>query len=214
MWTRMGRIIFLLGILAVLPLTAADFTAEPAGEIPAEGLPEDLVAMLSSEGVRVKGPDGKVVAEFWGRKTPFEGEPVSGFGIRFETIPEGALVGLARFPESGSDFREQRIPSGVYSMRFGLHPEDGNHMGAAPSRDFFLLSPAAKDTEPAKNYDFDDLIELSYAVGNPHPTIARAELGDGDGSPNVWENDSAYWIVDLKVAGEVIGIVVHGHADE
>ena len=96
----------------------------------------------------------------------------------------------------------------------GLHPEDGDHMGAAPSRDFVLLTPAAADTEASSNYGFDDLVELSYKVGNSHPTIARAEMADGDGSPNIWQNDLEHWVVDLKMVGEPIGIVVYGHADE
>ena len=203
-----------LALLIALPALAADFSIEPAGSPPADGVPEAVTAMLHGEGVRVKDPDGKVVAEFWGRKSAFEGDPVSGFGIRFTTIPEGALVGLAQFPDKGSDYREQHIPAGIYTLRYGLHPEDGDHMGAAPSRDFVLLTPASADTEASKNYGFDDLVELSYKVGNSHPTIARAETAGGDGSPNIWQNDLEHWVVDVKVVGGPIGIVVYGHADE
>lgn len=203
-----------LALLIALPALAADFSVEPAGSPPVDGVPEAVAAMLHGEGVRVKDPDGKVVAEFWGRKSAFEGDPVSGFGIRFTTIPEGALVGLVQFPDKGSDYREQHIPAGIYTLRYGLHPEDGDHMGAAPSRDFLLLTPAASDTEAGKNYGFDELVELSYKVGNSHPTVARAEMADGDGSPNIWQNDLEQWVVDLQVTGEPIGVVVYGHADE
>ena len=203
-----------LALLIALPALAADFSVEPAGSPPVDGVPEAVTAMLHGEGVRVKDPDGTVVAEFWGRKSAFEGDPVSGFGIRFTTIPEGALVGLVQFPDKGSDYREQHIPAGIYTLRYGLHPEDGDHMGAAPSRDFVLLTPAVADTEASRNYGFDDLVELSYKVGNSHPTIARAEIADGDGSPNIWQNDLEQWVVDLQVTGEPIGIIVYGHADE
>ncbi|MCY4588392.1 MAG: hypothetical protein OXB98_20380 [Bryobacterales bacterium] len=203
-----------LALLIALPVLAADFSVEPAGSPPVDGVPEAVTAMLHGEGVRVMDPDGTVVAEFWGRKSAFEGDPVSGFGIRFTTIPEGALVGLVQFPDKGSDYREQHIPAGIYTLRYGLHPEDGDHMGAAPSRDFVLLTPAAADTEASRNYGFDDLVELSYKVGNSHPTIARAEIADGDGSPNIWQNDLEQWVVDLQVTGEPIGIIVYGHADE
>jgi len=215
MRTNILRTIYVgLAILIALPALAADFTAESAGAPPAD-TPDAIKAMLQAEGVRVKGPDGKVVAEYWGRKTAFEGTPASGFGIRFEKIPEGAFVGLARYPETGSDYREQRIPTGVYTLRYGLHPENGDHMGVAPSRDFVLLTPAAADTEPAKNYSFDELVELSYKVGNSHPTVERAQWADGDAkSPHVWQNDMEHWVVDVNVEGEPMGIVVYGHADE
>jgi len=216
MRTNTLRMIYIgLALLIALPALAADFSAESAGAPPADGVPEAVKALLQTDGVRVKGPDGKVAVEIWGRKAAFEGDPVSGFGIRFKEIPEGAIVGLAHFPDNGSDYREQRIPAGAYTLRYGLHPEDGDHMGAAPSRDFVLLTPAAADTEAAVNYSFDDLVELSYKVGNSHPTIARAQLADSDAaSPHVWQNDLDQWVVDMKTAGEPIGIVVYGHAEE
>ena len=101
-------------------------------------------------------------------------------------------------PEKGSDFREQSIPSGIYTLRFGLHPENGDHMGVAPSRDFAVLSPVDKDLEVEKNYDFDALVELTAEVGNPHPTVARLELPEGDDAPHLWENDYEHWVLDLE----------------
>ena len=216
MRTNTLRTIYIgLALLIALPALAADFSAESAGPPPVDGVPEAVRGMLHADGVRVKGPDGKVIAEYWGREASFEGDPASGFGIRFETIPEGALIGLARFPDNGSDYREQHIPAGVYTLRYGLHPEDGDHMGVAPSRDFVLLTPAAADTEAGMNYSFDDLVELSYKVGNSHPTVARAQWADGDAtSPHVWQNELEHWVVDVNVVEEPMGIVVYGHAEE
>lgn len=200
--------------LAAVPGLAADFSVEAAGAAPSEGVPAAVAALLQPDGVRVKDPAGKVVAELWGRKAAFEGNPSSGFGIRFDNIPEGALIGLIRFPESGSDYREQNIPAGLYTLRYGLHPENGDHMGVAPSRDFVLLTPAAADTEASKNYGFDDMVDLSYKVGNSHPTVMRAALPDGDGGQHIWQDDLEQWVVDLKVAGDAVGIIVYGHSEE
>lgn len=204
----------LLALGLTVPLAAADFTAEPAGAPPSEGVPEGVLTMLQGDGVRVKGPDGKVMAEYWGRATPFSGDPASGFGIRFDNIPAGALLGLVRFPDSGSDFREQGIPTGVYTMRYTLHPEDGNHMGVAPSRDFAVLIPAAEDQEPEKNYAFEPLAELAKKVGNAHPTVLRVQLPEGDESAHLWENDYGHWVLDLKIVDDTVGIVVYGHSEE
>lgn len=203
-------------VVATLALTpqafAEGFTAGSGGPAP-ESVPDITRQMIAPEGVTVKDGDVAVVT-FWMRSAPFEGEPASGFGVRFDNVPEGAFLGVLEFPERGSDFREQSVPPGVYTIRFGLHPEDGNHMGVAPSRDFALLSPVDQDLEIATNFDFDGIVELSAKVGNPHPTVARLELPEGDEGPNLWENDYEQWVLDLPVAGTVLGIVVDGHAEE
>lgn len=206
-----------LGLLLAAALTGAaaagEFTHEVVSGAP-EGLPEATAELVTADGIEVKDPDGKVVARYWGREAAFEGEPAEGFGIRFDSIPEGALIAVVEFPDKGSDFREQTISPGLYTLRYALHPEDGNHMGVAPSRDFAVLTPADKDPEPAKNYDFDGLVELTALAGNPHPTIARIELPEGDESPNLWENDYELWVLDLASAGDTVGIVVWGHSEE
>ena len=213
---RNARAQFLLSMLAAAsllpPLSAASFTIE-AGPGPAAAIPKATQALVAAEAVTVKSGD-TVVAHFWMRAAAFAGDAVDGFGVRYATIPEGAFLGVVSFPEKGSDFREQSIPSGIYTLRFGLHPENGDHMGVAPSRDFALLSPVDKDLEVEKNYDFDALVELTAEVGNPHPTVARLELPEGDDAPHLWENDYEHWVLDLEVADEVVGIVVYGHAEE
>lgn len=212
---RMQAIGCPLFLLLTASVWAAGFAVESAGGPPSDGVPAALGVMLREDGVRVKGPDGNLVAEYWGREEPFTGDPVSGFGVRFENLPEGALLGVVRYPEKGSDFRQQHIPGGIYTLRYGLHPEDGNHMGAAPSRDFVLLTPLAQDTDPTKNYGADELIDMSFTIGNPHPTIARIEFPEGDGvSPHIWQNDMGHWLIDLKVVDDAIGLVVYGHSEE
>ena len=57
-------------------------------------------------------------------------------------------------------------------------------------------------------------MDLSFEVGNPHPTVARVELPEGDEAPHLWENDYEHWVLDVKAASEVIGFVVYGHSEE
>lgn len=207
-----AALIALAALLALASAGAADFSVLPGAPLP-EAVPEATRGMVAQEGVSVQSGDAAVV-RFWMRTAPFDGDPASGFGVRFDNIPEGAFLGVVEFPDRGSDFREQAVPPGVYTIRFGLHPEDGNHMGVAPSRDFALLAPVDKDLEVAKNYDFDGAVQLSADVGNPHPTVARLELPEADAGPNLWENDYEHWILDIAVADTFVGIVVEGHAEE
>lgn len=210
---RLGLRWAAVAVLAAAPSAwAQKYTTGSAESVP-DSVPEATREMIEAQGVAVLAGDAAVV-RFWMRAAPFEGEPVSAFGVRYDNIPEGAFLGVLEYPGKSSDYREQSVPPGVYTLRFGLHPENGDHMGVAPSRDFALLSPVAKDLDIARNYEFEALMELSAEVGNPHPTVARLELPEGEDGPHLWENDYEHWVLDLKVADTVVGIVVDGHAEE
>ncbi len=204
--------LWVLSLALAASLAGADLSYEKIGA--AAEAPAAITSLIYDEGYAIKDPDGEVIARYWGRKAAFEGEPSSGFGIRYDFIPEGAVIALVEFTANHSDFREQDVPAGWYTLRYALHPEDGNHMGVAPSRDFAVLSPADKDVEPARNYKFDEMVELTKAVGNPHPTIARVELPEGDEAPNLWVNDYDLVVLDLPVVDDMVGIVIHGHSEE
>ena len=211
----MKKILSLAALTLTVPVFAADFSTESAGPPPTEDVAAAIIEMVADDGVAVKDPDGKTTMELWMRTTPWGAEGTDAFGVRFDTIPEGAFMGLIRFPDNASDYREQFVPAGVYTLRFTLHPENGDHMGVAASRDFGILSPVATDTEPdTVMTDFDALVNMSYEIGNPHATVHRIELPEGDEGPHLWKNDYEHWVLDLDVAEEVVGIVVYGHSEE
>lgn len=115
-------------------------------------------------------------------------------GVTYREIPEGALVGAIEFPAAFTDFRKQELPAGVYTLRFAVQPDIGDHTGTAPHPDFCLLSPAAKDNS-ADPVDKKDLIERSAEINEGrHPAVlllfpnfakddAVKVVGKGDG---VW----------------------------
>ena len=87
-------------------------------------------------------------------------------------MSESALLGVISFPSGGKDFRGQAIKPGFYTMRYELLPEDGNHLGVAPTRDFVLLLAAGADNDPDAQYDFAQLVKLSaQAAGTNHPAV-------------------------------------------
>jgi hypothetical protein len=92
-------------------------------------------------------------------------------GLAYRRIPSGTLVGAVELPKTFVDYRNQRLAPGVYTLRFALQPDTGDHTDTAPHREFFLLSPAAEDPstdamEPKR------LIELSSKVNQGrHPAV-------------------------------------------
>ena len=89
----------------------------------------------------------------------------------------GSLVGVIRFPGRGYDFRDQRMASGVYTLRYAQQPVDGNHEGTSITRDFLLMVKAEEDTslEPMDN---ERLMEAAAeAAGTSHPAMLSLTEG-------------------------------------
>ena len=80
------------------------------------------------------------------RRFPAREKPAGPKGaILFPFLADGELIGVLQFAAEGHDYRDQPIAKGVYTMRYGLQPVNGDHLGVSTFRDYSLLLPAAKD---------------------------------------------------------------------
>lgn len=224
---RRSWLLFFVPALAILVISvssanAADYKLEKAGA-PPEELAPPIRETLSGEGWRVVGPVGPL-CEIWVRKTvPAKASASQELGIAFSELAEGTLLGAIRFLTPGSDYRRVRVKPGVYTMRYMLHPADGNHMGVAPQRDFVVLLQAADDTATA-NVATNDLLVLSRkASGISHPTVWSLEALESGEPTLVRKEDEEHWLLrfelTLQPAGgaavkKAMGLVVVGHAPE
>lgn len=92
-------------------------------------------------------------------------------GLTCREIPEGTLVGVVKFDSNFVDFRKQEIPAGVYTLRFAMQPDVGDHKGTAPHPEFLVLSPVGKDRSPDA-VEVKNLLPLSReATGGDHPGV-------------------------------------------
>lgn len=140
----------------------------------------------------------------------------------YDLIPEGTFLGVVEIKgEDLTDFRDQKLGPGVYTLRMGLQPQDGNHMGVAPTPEFLCLVPASKDASP-EPMTHDGLMKISKdAAGTGHPAVlflaGFLEKPEGP-MPNISTNEQSHVILNLKTqaaAGEKsvefpIGIVIIG----
>ena len=186
----------------------AQYKAEPAGAPPSELNPA-IAATLQKQGTKVLGPSGPV-AEIWFRSTVPEGPKTAETAVTFTNVPHGSLMGAIRFTNPGTDRRGQAIKPGVYTMRFSMFPQNGDHQGVEPQRDFLLLVPAAGDSDPAATYEFKPLTAMSMkASGTPHPavfSIWKAESGFEAGLSQLGED----WVLQTKVGDVPIAMIVVG----
>src|ERR1700754_1439512 len=159
---------------------------ESLGAFSDQSAPEAVRKVLAPNGYRITLADGSVACDVWFLATVQAGK-TDASGAVYTTLPEGALIGVITFSKPASDFRGQSIKAGSYTLRYEVHPTDGNHMGISPIRDFLLLVPIAADTAPDGLIKFADLVKLSAkASGTNHPAALSMVSPDaGRTAPSV-----------------------------
>lgn len=149
------------------------YRVEVLAEAPPEAIAAPVREALQQEGLRVLDADGKPVVDLWIRKAvPAREAPGGPSGsILLPFLEAGQLVGAMRLEGESGDYKEQVILPGVYTMRYGLQPVDGDHLGVSEFRDYFLLSYADEDVE-VEPISQEDLQFLSTGPsGTTHPSV-------------------------------------------
>jgi hypothetical protein len=194
------------------------YKVESIGELKEATVAEAIRGALETKGVRVINDKSKTVCDVWfSKEIPSINNEIP--GASFGQIPEGAFIGVINFPAPTSDFRGQSIKAGFYILRFGLILQDGNHLGASPARDFFLLCPVGEDKDPTRQLKTEDLMKLSRnASGTGHPTVWYVGQATSDKDlPKVVKNDHEHVILETKISTKsgplAIGMVVIGHTE-
>src|SRR5260370_37203601 len=149
----------------------AQYKSEPAGSPPAEVAPA-IAQVMQKPGTKITN-NGAAYCEIWFRTDKPSGPKSAEENITL-ALPQGALLGVIRFSGNGSDRRGQTIKAGVYTLRYGIMPVNGDHQGAAPQRDFLVMTPAADDKDLNSTPNFGALVAMSRnASGTQHPTVLR-----------------------------------------
>lgn len=207
-----GFLLFTLVLSTVISTLAAS-KVERIGAAPTS-VSDAQHRSVDDKGYRITLDDGWT-AEFWFAR-PLKTEKKDAPGALYPELTDGEFVGLVRFPQGFSDFRGQTLAAGVYTLRYQLLPQDGNHMGVAPNPDFLLASPAADDSRPEQAYLFRKLAVLSAkSTSTGHPAVIAL---DSPGAPgNVTKADSGYVVFSVDVPAAYgsalkLGIVVKGAA--
>ena len=89
---------------------------------------------------------------------------------------------------------------------------NGNHQGAAPQRDFLLMTPAGEDRELNAAPNLDALMAMSRKASlTPHPAVLSFRKADAD-SPGFSQQGDSDWVLQSKVGDTPIAVVVAGAA--
>lgn len=205
---------------------AAEYKVAKLKEGPPEEVSKAMAKQLAETGIRVSEGDEPVcdiwTLKEWAVKPDFKPSPSVLYPFW-----EGQLLGVIRYHKGKrhTDFRQQRIRSGVYTLRYGLQPVDGNHVGTSDTRDFMLVLKASEDTDPAPLGEQKLNQQSAAAVRTTHPGILSLRPLEGDVKevPAMRHNEGdELWIVRFGTTGKagdktketVLDMVIEGHASE
>ena len=199
----------------ILTSAAAQVKLEPAGALQDPSAAPAIVKAVAPQGERVLLANGNPLCEIWlvssAPERPAQDTEHTPYSGAFRP---GAFLGVIRFPQRGRDFRGQPIKAGAYTLRYQTMPNDGNHMGVAPQRDFLLLLPLTRDTQTA-TISSAGLLNASASVsGTPHPAVFMllpAQKGD---LPRVYESPEGYVVFAGQAGSVPLALVVKGEAEQ
>jgi len=200
--------------LASVATDQASMKVEVLNEVPPKALGAAICNVLSARGYRIRDENGRPFMDIWLRKAiPSSAKPAGPKGtIQFPFLSEGELLGACQFAAEGHDYRDQEIPRGCYTLRYGLQPVNGDHLGVSPFRDYALLLPAAKDNSldlpPRKQLEE----RSAEAAGTSHPAVLMLLSSPADELKKVpmmvHDSDKNTWSATLP-----LDLVVKGQAD-
>lgn len=185
-----------LVVLAVcLSAAAQEYkVAKADGAAPTSDIAPEIAALLSPAGFKVSKGDRPVFEMWLAKEWPIAADAKTGGEVNYPLTP-GQLIGVARYPRKGGDFRDQQIPAGTYVVRYAQQPIDGAHVGTSPTRDFLLLLPASKDRE-AKTMDYKTLTTTSKeTTGTAHPAILSMQRVEAGEALSVREESDRGWVI-------------------
>jgi hypothetical protein len=187
----------LIPILAFLGMGAEPkITAKVEKVEPPEKLAAAIRELLDERALVVASADAVIMRVWFRREIPVKAtEEQIKNGLTYREIREGTLVGALELPQKFIDFRKQELPAGVYTLRFAVQPDIGDHTGTTPHPEFCLIS-FADDDRTVEEIEKKKLIEVSSRVNEGrHPAVLL-----------LWPNQDKEDAVKIVAKGE--GVLV------
>jgi hypothetical protein len=185
-----------IALVAAVLFSAGSLSATTLAEAPPPDLAPAVSALLAPAGARVTSAGTNL--DFWFVKTlPLR----AGGAASWQQAEEGTIVGAVRVSAAYRDIRGRAIKPGVYTLRYGIQPANGDHLGVSPYREFLLLSPASADTD-VKPTGHEGTVDLSkQTIGGSHPAVWSLDPPAlSDGAPlSTRTNDAGHEAVVFEV---------------
>jgi hypothetical protein len=201
---RTFRWSFVAAMLVGFPFVAdADdgkYSIKTVKSEPPKEVQEPIRKLLGDEAIELRDAKGKVICEVWFRKEiPAKSGGDKG-ALTYRDLEETTVLGAIRFAQPYTDYRKQKVKRGVYTLRLGFQPMDGDHMGTAPYGEFALISPVSEDKKPDP-MTAKELQELSAkAIGETHPGVFLLFPNPKpEEQPKLADKGDGHWVVSTRL---------------
>ncbi|MBM4075607.1 MAG: hypothetical protein FJ267_08185, partial [Planctomycetes bacterium] len=167
---------YLAGLFAIDLISMGHFVHADDGKLsiadkqPA-GLSEKVAMAVNPQGQQIEVTGGKIGSIWLVKSLDVKPDFKPSLNVKYALTP-GQLVGVIEVTKKSeyTDFRGQDVAAGVYTLRYGQQPVDGNHVGTSELHDFLLAIPAKHDTDSATLKMSDAMHKLSAKTsGSNHP---------------------------------------------
>ena len=191
-------------------IASAQTKVDPLPEKPPSQIAPAIAAVLQPSGHKAVA-GGATLDIWWAQAIALSAE-----GPGWSSVESGTLVGAMRVTGPYKEIRGKVVAPGVYTLRYGLQPQNGDHLGISTFREFLVVSPAAVDTD-SKVLGFDGVVALSkLVIGTSHP--AGMSIDPPEDAPgallSAYKNESGHdgivFEVPRSLNGKAAGTVKFG----
>lgn len=194
-----------LFVLGVGLSSAADFTLKTADKPPPKEIGGTILAVLQPKAIQLLSGD-KPALEIWLRQEiPLKSKPSSASDA-LGSVSETALIGIVAVEDKGfQDYKGNDLSAGTYTARFGLQPQDGDHLGTADYNTFLVLIPADSDKELNGIDKFKPMVKASgKATSSGHPVVLSLRPPSGGATAtSLTEPATDHKAIRIKLPGKV-----------
>ena len=192
---------------AIFTLNAAEFKVGPSDQSPPKEISDSIRPLLAAKPIELQD-GGKAILQFWPVKSlPLKSKPSSA-NTALNSIAETTLLGAISVSGDGlKDYKDNDISKGVYTARFILQPQNGDHLGTSEFNYFIALVGAADDKEPGSFTKFTPLVKASgKQTSSGHPLIISLQPVDSAAeTPSLSTPAAEHKAIRLKLSGNAGG---------
>jgi len=203
----LGRVVVLHLVLVCFAFAArsAEFSIKAADKPVPNTVGESIRGVLQKNAIQLTAGDKPTLEAWLRQEVPLKSKPS---GDALLSIPETTVIGVLSIQDKGfQDYKGNDIPPGIYTARFGLQPQDGDHLGTADFNSFLVLIPADADKDLNGIDKFKPMVKASgKATSSGHPVVIslRPASGGAD-SPALTEPAPEHKAIRIKLPGKVSG---------
>ena len=194
--------LLVLAAVAAPAQEGGKFSIKVIKEAPPAELKGGIAKLLQPEAIELLDGSGNKVCVVWLRQqaaadaTPEQLQN----GLSFRELKETTVLGAVRFDKDWADIRKQRVKAGVYTLRLGFQPENGDHAGVSPSKDFVLLVAADKDTSPETMEPMKLQEKSMKSIDTGHPAaLMLFTVSKAPAMPQLARTEGKYWVVNTRL---------------